>query len=80
MRDTKDLVAVLETVTAARREYQAAYDAAVISLAATGPQPDEREMQTLGAIVRQLENAARELRDALASVRQLDAVRASAAA
>lgn len=71
-----DLLKALETITTARREYQAELDSARLEqLAATEPPENEESMQTLGAIVRQLDNAARELADTLRACDQLERVR-----
>ncbi len=73
MNTRSDLLAALETITAARRDAQTELDGArVAQLAATEPVTDEQLTQTLGALVRQLENAGRELGDAIKSSNQRD--------
>lgn len=71
MKHRTALLKALEAVTAARREYQTELDdARSAQLAATKPVTDEQVTQTLGALVRQLDNAARELADAIRTVDQ----------
>ena len=80
MPDRTALLAALETITAARRETAAELDdARATQLAATAPPSDEQLTQTLGGLVRQLENSARELADAIRTCDQRDRVIAAAA-
>jgi hypothetical protein len=66
MNHRTPLLAALEAVTAARRDYQAELDTArTAQLATTAPVTDEQIVQTLRALVRELDNAARELADAI---------------
>lgn len=75
MKHKAALLKALEAVTTARREYQADLDTArAAQLTATEPVTDEQLTQTLGALVRQLDNAARELTDAIRTVGQRERV------
>lgn len=75
-----DLLSALQTITAARREAQAELDTARAALlAATEPPTSEELTQTLGGLVRQLDNAARELADAIKTCDQRDRVAAKVA-
>ena len=66
-----DLLTALETITTARREAQAELDTArAAQLASTTPPANEELVQTLGALVRQLDAAARELADAIRTTDQ----------
>jgi hypothetical protein len=66
MAHRTDLLAALEVITIARREAQTDFDTArAAQLAATEPVTNEEVLQTLGALVRQLDTAARELTDAI---------------
>lgn len=77
MNHRSAILAALEAITTARREYQAELDAArAVQLAATETPTDEQLTQTLGALVRQLDNAARELTDAIRTVDQRERVQA----
>ena len=76
MNHRQPLLDAFNAVSTARRDYLAAYDAAQLVIATQGSKPDEREAQTLGAIVRTLDGATRELRETLAALRQLDDIRA----
>ncbi len=79
MLDRTELLETLETITAARREAVAELDdARAAQLAATEPPTDEQLMQTLGALMRQLDIAARELADAIRTLDQRDRVLARA--
>ncbi len=78
--DRTALLAALAAVTAARRDAQAELDdARAVQLAAAKPPTSEELTQTLGALVRQLDNAARELTDAIRTVDQRERVVARAA-
>lgn len=67
-----EILDALTKVTGARRDAQVLLDDAVQArLARTTLAESEEEEQTLGALVRQLENARRELVDAVRSCDQL---------
>lgn len=67
-----DLLSALDIITTARRHAQGELDTTrSTQLAAIEPPSDEQLVQTLAALVRQLENAGRELVDAVRSVDQL---------
>lgn len=69
------LLKARETVATARRDYQAELDdARTAQLATIAPVTNEELTQTLGALVRQLENAARELADAIRTLDQRERV------
>jgi hypothetical protein len=71
MNHRTPLLGALDAVTAARRDCQAEFDTArAAQLTATEPSINEELPQTLGALVRQLDNAARELTDAIRTVDQ----------
>ena len=71
MYDRAGLLLALQAMTAARREAMAELDdARAAQLAATEPADTEHLTQALGALVRQLDNAARELADAIRTVDQ----------
>lgn len=77
MRHRADLLAALATITAARRDYVLELDEArAVQLAAAEPPASEELTQTLAGLVRQLDNATRELVDAIRTVDQLERVRA----
>ncbi len=75
-----NLISALDTIAAARRDAQAELDEArTVQLAAAEPATDEQLLQTLGALVRQLDNAGRELADAIRTVDQRDRLAAKTA-
>jgi hypothetical protein len=75
MYDRPALLQALETITAARRDAIAELDTArTARLAATEPPNNQELPQTLGALVRELDNAARELADAIRTVDQRERV------
>ena len=72
MNHRPSLLAAFEAVTAARRDAQVELDDSRTTLfAAMGSAPNEEVLQTQAAMVRQLENAARELADAIRTCDQL---------
>lgn len=80
MMDRAALLQALETITTARRDAQAALDTTrTAHLAATEPIRDEQRLQMEGALVRQLENASRELADAIRTINQRAHLEATAA-
>lgn len=79
MIDRTALLAALATITTARRDALTDSDAARAGMLATSEPASNQEMpQTLGALVRQLDNAARELADAIRSIDQKDRITAKA--
>jgi hypothetical protein len=67
--DRNALLQALATITTARREAQIlSDDSSAATLASGAPVTDEQLPQTLGGLVRQLDNAARELADAIRTV------------
>ncbi len=80
MHDRPALLQALETITTARRNAIAELDdVRAAQLTATEPPTNEELPQTLGALVRQLDNAARELTDAIRTCDQRERVVARAA-
>lgn len=71
MRHRQSLQQALETVSVARREIQADFDQATITLLNAAPGTSEEEAQKLGGLVRQLDGAVRELCDAIRTCDQL---------
>jgi hypothetical protein len=77
MIDYAKLTTALELALASRRDAQAELDAANLVQVAAAQGASEEEVQTLAALVRQLDTAARELQAALKTGnRQLVEVRA----
>lgn len=73
MIDRNALLTALDTITAARREALAGSDAArSASLASVDGSASQEQAQTLAALVRQLDNAAREIADAIRTCDQRD--------
>jgi hypothetical protein len=67
------LLDALETILAARRDAQADFDASrTAQLASTAVPASDQIPQTNGALARHLDNAARELADAIRTVDQRD--------
>jgi hypothetical protein len=74
------LLSALEAITTARREAQSEHDELrAAQLAATEPPLDEQLILTVAGLVRQLDNAARELTDAIRTCDQRDRVKAARA-
>ena len=73
MIDRASLLSALDIITTARRDAQADADASRADMLAAADPPANQELpQTLGALVRQLDTAARELADAICTVDQRD--------